>query len=121
MKKNQESFNGTAISDSRVAVILTRVSSKEQAEGITIQEKECLEYAKENDIEVVNVLRLFGGGLNEKPEPYYEMIAKSKAVNTLLISSYDRLSRKNEEIISIVDYLNRRGIYVISTTPLEYK
>ena len=48
-------------------------------------------------------------------------ITKMEA-NTLLVYSYDRLSRIGTELSAIVDYLNTKGISVISATqPFELK
>lgn len=114
MKKTQELSNRNAVCLKQTAVILTRTdgSSKEQ-------ETICRNFAEENGIEVVRETK----GL--KADEYValtESIAADKRVNTVLVYSYDRLSRIGTELSALVDYLNTKGISVISATqPFEPK
>ena len=112
MKKTQELSNRNAVCLKQTAVILTRTngSSKEQ-------EIICRNFAEENGIEVVRYMRLETKGL--KADEYValtESIAADKRVNTVLVYSYDRLSRIGTELSALVDYLNTKGISVISAT-----
>ncbi|NDW10784.1 recombinase family protein [Dysgonomonas sp. 520] len=106
----------------KVAVVWTRVSTKEQADNnnsLEIQKKECELYAKRNNIEIVE----YFGGTNESAKKegklYQEMIAKvakMKEVNIILVYSFDRFSRAGDEGILTKRYLKSKGIYVVSIT-----
>jgi len=106
----------------KVAVIWTRVSTKEQADNnnsLEVQKKECELYAKRNNIKIAK----YYGGTNESAKTegklYREMItevAKTKDVNIILVYSFDRFSRAGDEGILTKRYLKSKGIYVVSAT-----
>ena len=108
----------------KIAVVWTRVSTKEQAENnnsLDVQKKECELYAKRNDIKIIK----YYGGTNESAKTegklYREMItevAKSKEVNIILVYSFDRFSRAGDEGILTKRYLKSKGIYVVSATQM---
>lgn len=123
MKKNQELFNGTAIGDSRVAVIMARVSKANTA-SLEAQETACRVFAKRKRIKIIRATWIVNDSSKEG-NGYQEVIddiVNEKGVNTVLVYSFDRLSRIGTELSSIVDYLNIKGISVISSTqPFELK
>ena len=106
----------------KVAVVWTRVSTKEQAENnnsLEVQKKECELYAKRHNIKIVK----YYGGTNESAKTegklYREMItevAKTTGVNIILVYSFDRFSRAGDEGILTKRYLKSKGIYVVSAT-----
>ena len=125
MKKNQELFDGTAIGDSRAAVIMIRISASEQensSNSVNIQKRTCQDYAKDNGIAVVGYCLMTD--ITTKDKLFMDTITNitKMEANTLLVYSYDRLSRIGTELSAIVDYLNTKGISVISATqPFELK
>ena len=120
-RKKKSTFDRTS-GDKRIAVIWTRVSTKEQADNnlsLDTQEKACRDYAAKNGIEV-DCLK---GGTNESAKQegklYNEMItyvSRHRHINTILVYSYDRFSRAGAEAIVTKAYLKSKGINVISVT-----
>ena len=107
-------------------IIYTRVSTKEQVEGRTslaTQEKECLAYARKNDV-VVTEDRIF----REKGESakvadrtelqnLLEYVRKHKGeIEVLYIWKIDRLSRNLGDYYGIKVALDRYGVKIISVT-----
>ena len=87
----------------RVAVIWTRVSTKEQAEhnlSLETQEKACKDYAKRLGIEVVRIMGQTNESAKIEGKLYREMIAyvsSNRQINTILVYSFDRFSRAGAE------------------------
>lgn len=108
---------------SKKAVIYTRVSSKEQAEGnnsLQWQLSLCNDYAKKNGYEVVNY---FGGthesAKTEDRKQYKAMldyVSKSKDVTSIIVYAMDRFGRSGGESIAVVEMLRKKGIHVLSVT-----
>ncbi len=106
----------------KVAVVWTRVSTKEQAENnhsLDVQKKECKSYAEKHGIKIVKHY----GGTHESAKNegrlYRQMItevSKNKDVNMILVYSFDHFSRAGEEGIITKKYLKTKGIYVVSVT-----
>ena len=121
-KKKKKNIVEYANLKEKVAVIWTRVSTKEQADNnnsLEVQKKECELYAKRNNIKIAK----YYGGTNESAKTegklYREMItevAKTKGVNVILVYSFDRFSRAGDEGILTKRYLKAKGIYVVSAT-----
>ena len=120
-RKKKSTFDRTA-GDKKVAVIWTRVSTKEQADNnlsLDVQEKACRDYAARNGIEI-DCLK---GGTNESAKQegklYQDMItyvSRHRHINTILVYSYDRFSRAGAEAIVTKAYLKSKGISVVSVT-----
>ena len=120
-RKKKSTFDRTS-GDKKIAVIWTRVSTKEQADNnlsLDTQEKACRDYAAKNGIEV-DCLK---GGTNESAKQegklYQDMItyvSRHRHINTILVYSYDRFSRAGAEAIVTKAYLKSKGISVISVT-----
>ncbi len=123
-KKTKKSVVEYANLKEKVAVIWTRVSTKEQAENnnsLDVQKKECELYAKRHNIKIAK----YYGGTNESAKTegklYREMItevAKSNEINIILVYSFDRFSRAGDEGILTKRYLKSKGIYVVSATQI---
>jgi len=81
------------------AVVLLRVSTKNQAEsetGMMSQENACLDYAEKNGLEVVEIIRelgVSGGASIDKREGLIRALSLLETGGTLLVAKYDRLSR----------------------------
>ena len=123
MKKRKASqVDRTTPQGKRIAIIWTRVSTKEQAENnlsLETQEKACRDYANKHGIEVEKLM----GGTNESAKQegklYNEMISyvsSHKHINTILVYSFDRFSRAGAEAIVTKAFLKSKGISVISVT-----
>ena len=120
-RKKKTTFDRTS-GDKRIAVIWTRVSTKEQADNnlsLDTQQKACRDYAAKNGIEIECLM----GGTNESAKQegklYNEMItyvSRHRHINTILVYSYDRFSRAGAEAILTKAYLKAKGISVISVT-----
>ena len=123
MKKTKNtSSNRTTPTGKKIAVIWTRVSTKEQADNnlsLDTQEKHCREYALRKGIEIDRLM----GGTNESAKEegklFKEMVAyvlSHRQVNTILVYSFDRFSRAGAEGIVTKAILKSKGITVISVT-----
>ncbi len=108
----------------KVAIIYTRVSTKEQAEtnqSLSTQLDRCTAYAERHGYQVVGK---FGGTYesaksDERKEfqKMLEFVKKSKLrVGYIIVYSHDRFSRTGSSAIGIVDELNRMGIAVVAVT-----
>lgn len=106
----------------KVAVVWTRVSTREQAENnnsLDTQRKACEDYAERRGIKIVEY---FGGtheSAKDEGKLFREMIkdvAKNPTVNMILCYTYDRFSRAGVEGIVTKQYLKQKGIYVTSVT-----
>ncbi len=121
-KRKNTTSNRTTPEGKKIAVIWTRVSTKEQADNnlsLDTQEKLCREYADHKGIEVDCLM----GGTNESAKEegklFKEMVTyvvNHRRVNTILVYSFDRFSRAGAEGIATKAYLKRKGVTVISVT-----
>lgn len=81
------------------AVVLLRVSTKNQAEsetGLMSQENACRDYAAANGLEIVEVIKelgVSGGAPMDKREGLIRALSLLETGGTLLVAKYDRLSR----------------------------
>ncbi len=122
MKLRTPISNRTTPDDRKVAVLWTRVSTKEQAENnlsLDTQEKACLQYAERNHIEIDRVMGQTNESAKTEGRLFREMIAyvsSHRRVNTILVYSYDRFSRAGAEGIITKAYLKSKGICVVSVT-----
>ncbi len=108
--------------EEKVGVMWTRVSTQEQAlKGMSLetQRQACEDYARRNNIRIVEHY----GGTHESAKQegklFREMIdsvAKRTDVNMILCYTLDRFARTGPEGIMIKEFLQSRGIYVISVT-----
>lgn len=102
-------------------VIYTRVSSKEQTEGHSLetQKKDCEECARKNDY---NILGSFGGTYesaktDERKEfnRMLQFVKRSKEkISYIIVYTVDRFSRSGANAIYIKDQLKQQGIYIVA-------
>ncbi|PRY11907.1 DNA invertase Pin-like site-specific DNA recombinase [Pontibacter ummariensis] len=108
----------------KVAVIYTRVSTKEQAEtnqSLETQLKHCRAYAERHGYEVVET---FGGTYesaksDERKEfkVMLDFVKKSRHnIGHIIVYSHDRFSRSGSSAIHIIDQLSQLGISVVAVT-----
>lgn len=119
--KKQKS--ASQITNNAMAVAYTRVSSKEQEQGYSLetQRKAIEEYALKNNLTIVE---FFGGtsesAKNDERKEFNRMLthlAKNKdSISQILIYSVDRFSRSGANAISIIDGLRKRNIKVNAVT-----
>ena len=120
-KKSKPSVDRTS-GDQKIAVIWTRVSTKEQADNnlsLDTQLKACEDYALRYGIEVDKVMGQTNESAKEEGKLYNEMItyvSMHRRVNMILVYSYDRFSRAGAEAIVTKAYLKSKGITVVSVT-----
>lgn len=120
-KKNKPTADRTS-GDQKIAVIWTRVSTKEQALNnlsLETQRKACEEYALRNGILIDQVMGQTNESAKEEGKLYNEMItyvSMHKRVNVILVYSFDRFSRAGAEAIVTKAYLKTKGITVVSVT-----
>ena len=121
-KRKSPKADRIAPEDKRIAVIWTRVSTKEQAEhnlSLGTQEKACKEYAERNHIEVDSVLGQTNESAKEEGKLYQEMIryvSSHRRINTIIVYSFDRFSRAGAEAMITKEFLKAKGISVVSVT-----
>ncbi len=104
-------------------VIYTRVSSKEQEQGYSLetQRKACEEHAQKNGH---NVLGSFGGtyesAKTDERKEFNKMLSfvkKSREkITYIIVYSVDRFSRSGANAIYIKDQLRHQGIYLVAVT-----
>lgn len=102
-------------------VIYTRVSSKEQEQGYSLetQRKDCEEYSRKNNY---NILGFFGGtyesAKNDERKEFNRMlqfVRKSKdKISYIVVYTVDRFSRSGANAIYIKEQLKQQGIYIVS-------
>ena len=122
MKAKKEKVKEFSQLKEKVAVVWTRVSTKEQAENnnsLDVQVKECEAYAQKKNIKIVE----YFGGTNESAKKegvlFKKMITKvsmMKEVNIILVSHFDRFSRAGEEGMLTKKILKSKGVFVVSAT-----
>lgn len=116
------SSNRTTPHDKKVAVIWTRVSTKEQAENnlsLETQEKACMDYAHRYGIEIERIMGQTNESAKTEGKLYQEMItyvSMHRNINTILVYSFDRFSRAGAEAIVTKAYLKSKGVTVVSVT-----
>ncbi len=104
-------------------VIYTRVSSKEQELGYSLetQRKACEEYAKKTQYSVMGI---FGGtyesAKTDERKEFNRMLSfvkKSREkISYIIVYSVDRFSRSGANAIYIKDQLRDQGIYLVAVT-----
>jgi len=115
---------GKAVARGKVAVIYTRVSTKEQAEtnqSLETQLERCRFYAGKHGYEVAGE---FGGtyesAKNDERKEFKVMldfVRKSKLrIGYIIVYSHDRFSRSGSGAIGIVDELSKMGISVVAVS-----
>ncbi|MCC9168630.1 recombinase family protein [Pontibacter harenae] len=113
-----------AVARGKVAVIYTRVSTKEQAEtnqSLETQLERCRLYADRHGYEVVET---FGGtyesAKNDERKEFQKMldfVRKSRhKIGYIIVYSHDRFSRSGSNAIHITDQLSQLGIAVVAVT-----
>ena len=116
------SSNRTTPHDKKVAVIWTRVSTKEQAENnlsLETQEKACMDYAHRYGIAIERIMGQTNESAKTEGKLYQEMItyvSMHRNINTILVYSFDRFSRAGAEAIVTKAYLKSKGVTVVSVT-----
>ncbi len=105
------------------AIIYTRVSSKEQVEGFSLesQEKTCLTFAEKNGLEVLKIFKEEGESAKTADRTrLQEMIKYSEKnrgkVGKLLIYNVSRLARKVEDYSALKVLFSRYGVSIESVT-----
>ncbi len=102
------------------AVIYARYSSDNQREGsIEGQLRECYEYAKYNDIEIIGeyIDRAFSAKTDDRPD-FQRLIADSnrKFFDAVLVWKLDRFARNRYDSARYKALLKKNGVRVISAT-----
>ena len=121
-KRTAGKMDRTSPQDQKIAVIWTRVSTKEQADNnlsLETQEKACRDYAERNGIEIDCIKGNTNESAKTEGKLFREMIAYvslHKLVNTILVYSLDRFSRTGPEAMVTKEYLKSKGISIISVT-----
>ncbi len=120
----QDKKKNKAVARGKVAVIYTRVSTKEQAEtnqSLETQLERCRGYAERHGYEVAAT---FGGtyesAKNDERKHFQLMldfVRKSRhKVGYIIVYSHDRFSRSGPNAIYIADQLSQLGISVVAVT-----
>lgn len=114
--------NRTTLPKHKVAVIWTRVSTKDQADNnlsLETQEKACIRYAEQHGIEVASIKGQTNESAKTEGKLFREMISYvsiHRNINTILVYSFDRFSRAGAEGMVTKQYLKSKGVTVISVT-----
>lgn len=107
----------------RNCVIYTRVSSKEQTKGMSLdtQKRDCEQYALRNDMPI---LGFFGGtyesAKTDERKEFNRMLSfvkKSREkISVIIVYSVDRFSRSGANAMYIAEQLKKHGIVVFAVT-----
>ena len=98
----------------KTGVIYCRVSSKEQVEGTSLemQEKVCRDYAKRNNIEVLQVFVDRGESAKTADRPEFLKVInlcanKKRPVNYFIVYKIDRFARNQDDHVTVRATLRR--------------
>ena len=112
--------------EKKVAIVWARACGKEQfvAQAINEQVEACRKYAIQHDIKVDRVFEAADerpnlGGVIIKEAINY--VAKHPQINTILVMSYDRLSRVGTGSRVFLHFLKSKGVSVVSVTQPPYE
>ena len=96
-----------------VAVIWARVSHESQASGLESQVEACNNFASKHDIEITQTFKVTNDGIcDHLHRAMLTYVAQHPEVKTILVSSFDRLSRRDAEAIVTKAFLKIKGITV---------
>ena len=105
------------------AIIYTRVSSREQLEGFSLesQEKSCRNFAEKNNLSVLALFREEGESAKTADRTQLQRLLKYAGKNRgkigkLIIYKVDRLARKSLDYATIRFQLKTYGIDIVSAT-----
>lgn len=104
------------------AFVWTRVSTAEQAKeghSLEYQKRICTEYAKRNNIEIVDYLGGRFESAQQEGKLYQKMVDKALRnpdINVILIDRFDRFSRTGAQGIITKEVLKKNGKYIISAS-----
>ena len=121
MKTNMMKTN-TTLPEKKVAIIWARVSSNEQS--MNGQVEACRKYAIQHDIKVDRVFEAVCGGFDMGGMYIKEAInyvAKHPKINTILVTSHDRLSRMSTGNMVLLHFLKSKGVSVVCVTQPPYE
>lgn len=112
---------------SQNALIYTRVSTKEQAEGgysLSNQDKECKKFAIDNNYSILNVYEERGESAKTTDRTELQKLMKycfqnKKDIDVLIVWKLDRLARNMEDFYSLTNYFNKLNIRVLSATEVN--
>ena len=128
IKKKAKQKEDRSKQKEKVAVIWTRVSTKEQAENnnsLETQLRACNEYAEKHKITVIKKYGHTNESAKVEGKLFKKMIAdvaRTKEVNHILVYSLDRFSRSSDESLLTRQYLKSKGIRVVSVTqPIDHE
>ena len=111
--------NSTEPHNKKVAVIWARVNPNGDAERLRQQVIACKKYAKENDIEVDYTYAMMCKGVSQNNKFFTSLVqflAQHPYVNTILVESYDRLTRANIDFVNAKCFLQSKGVNIVSIT-----
>ena len=104
-------------------VIYTRVSSKEQVKGFSLesQEKLCRDYAERNGLQVLRLFREAGESAKTADRTELQNLLKycfkeHKKIGAVVIYKVDRFARNNADYYGLKTYLLKMGIQLKSAT-----
>ncbi len=110
-------------SEIATAVIYTRVSSKDQLQGYSLesQEKVCREFAAKHNLEVLKVFREEGESAKTADRTQLRIMMKycernRNKIGKLIIYKVDRLARNNEDYYALKVVFKKYGMAVQSAT-----
>ena len=112
---------------SQNALIYTRVSTKEQAEGgysLSNQDKECKKFAIDNNYSILNIYEERGESAKTTDRTELQNLMRycsqnKKKIDVLIVWKLDRLARNMEDFYFLNNYFNRLGIRILSATEVN--
>ncbi len=109
------------------AVIYTRVSTKEQADGgysLSNQNRECKKFASDNRFSIINVFEERGESAKTTDRTELQKLMRycsqnRKDIDALIIWKFDRLSRNMQDNYYLNSFFEKLGIKVLSATEVN--
>ena len=109
------------------AIIYTRVSTKEQAEGgysLSNQDKECKKFAIDNKFSILKVYEERGESAKTTDRTELQHLMRyctqnKKEIDALIIWKFDRLARNMKDFYFLNNYFNSLNIKVLSATEVN--
>lgn len=102
------------------AIIYCRVSSKQQDNlqngniSLDVQENECRNYCKSNNIKISEVVREICSGTNMKQQILLQNILKNESNKKLIFYNISRFSRNVKDAIDFIQKLKKNNVNVYS-------
>lgn len=98
-----------------------RISTQEQASGhgLEYQEQAIREYCKTNNLELTKIYSDIESGTKKNRKGFNQLISDQAEYDGVVVYHTDRISRKLEHLLQILDHIAKSGKVLLSTSQPE--